>query len=139
MANMTIKEIETKLKDNYLRYWEIEELKAAKDAVKVSDFMYYIFTENTIAPDRMKEEAAYKYGDKKLTNKQWSDFAKGWMWCKYSRLERVVGYEKIFAAKEAGFITVSEFKQYGRYTKEVYITRKGIRMMADKFNFDPNQ
>ena len=136
---MTIKEIETKLKDNFLRYWEVEELKAAKDAVKVSDFMYHVFKEMTSAPDRMKEEAAYKYGDKKLTNKQWSDFAKGWMWCKYSRLERVVGTEKITAAKQAGFITVSEFKQYGRYTKEVYITRKGIRMMADKFNFDPNK
>lgn len=135
---MTIKELENKLNDGYLRWWETEEVRTAKESVKVSDFMYYIFTEMKPAKESMKEEAAYKYGEKKLTNKQWSDFAKGWMWCKYARLERIVGYEKIRAAKEAGFITVCEYKQYGRYTKDVYITRKGIRLMADKFNFDPN-
>ena len=135
---MTIKEIESSLNDPYKKYWEIEELRNAKDSVKVSDFMYYIFKEAKPAPETMKIEAAQKYGEKKLTNKQWSDFAKGWMWCKYSRIERVVGSEKLQAAKNAGFITISEFKQYGRYTKEVYITRKGIRLMADKFNFDPN-
>ena len=136
---MTIKELEQKMNDPYKKYWEIEEVRIAKDSVKVSDFMYYVFTETLkISANEMKSEAACKYGDKNLTNKQWSDFAKGWTWCKYSRLEKVVGYEKIRAAKDAGFITISEFKQYGRYTKEVYITRKGIRMMADKFNFDPN-
>jgi hypothetical protein len=137
--SMTIKELEQKMNDPYKKYWEIEEVRAAKDSVKVSDFMYYIFTEMKSAPAQMKEEATYKYGNKKLTNKQWSDFAKGWMWCKYSRIEKVVGGERIKAAKDAGFITISEYKQYGRYTKEVYITRKGIRLMADKFNFDPNQ
>jgi hypothetical protein len=136
---MTITEIERKLKDSFLKYWEVEELRTAKESVKVSDFMYYILTEMKTAPETMKAEAASKYGDKKLTNKQWSDFAKGWMWCKYSRLERIVGNDKIQAAKNSGFITVSEFKQYGRYTKEVYITRKGVRLMADKFNFNPDQ
>lgn len=135
---MTIKELEQKMNDPYKTYLEIEEVRAAKDSVKVSDFMYYVFMDSLkISASQMKEEAAYKYGDKKLTNKQWSDFAKGWMWCKYSRIERVCGWEKIEAAKKAGFVTVCEFKQYGRYTKEVYITRKGVRLMADKFNFDP--
>ena len=134
---MTIAEIERKLKDGFLKYWEVDELRAAKETVKVSDFMYHVLKETKSAPDAMKAEAAQKYGEKELTNKQWSDFAKGWMWCKYSRIERVVGADKITAAINAGFITVSEFKQYGRYTKEVYITRKGVRVMADKFNFNP--
>ena len=136
---MTIKELEQKMNDPYMKYWEIEEVRIAKDSVKVSDFMYYILKETKPAPETMKLEAAQKYGEKKLTNKQWSDFAKGWMWCKYSRIERVCGADKVYAAKNAGFVTISEFKQYGRYTKEVYITRKGIRLMADKFNFDPNK
>ena len=136
---MTISELELKMKDPYLRYWEVAEVRAAKEAVKVSDFMYHVFKETKTAPAAMIEEAAHKYGYKKLTNKQWSDFAKGWMWCKYSRIERVVGREKLWAAKEAGYITISEYKQYGRYTKDVYITRKGIRLMADTFNFDPTK
>ena len=135
---MTIAEIESKLKDGYLKYWEVEELRAAKESVNVSDFMYHVFKEaEKVAAAEMKAAAARKYGEKKLTNKQWSDFARGWIWCKYSRIERVVGYEKIKAAKDAGFVTISEYKQYGRYTKEVYITQKGVRAMANKFDFNP--